>query len=64
MKRATRPLQVKCEDCGQRIIVTLAKEGVCPACRIAHQGSIVDIRIRKTTTAGNDRITCPQSETG
>ena len=56
MKRAIRPPQyVKCEDCGKRIMVRLAKKGICPACRVAHQGTIIDIRIsKKSATADSD----------
>jgi hypothetical protein len=65
MKRATRPPHVKCNDCGQRIIVTLAKKGICPACRVAYQGLIIDIRISdKSTTAERGRRTRPWNESG
>lgn len=47
MKRIKKsPQYVTCRDCGKRIILTLAKKGVCPACHVAEWGHpILDVRI-------------------
>jgi len=55
MKRTIRPQYIRCQDCGKRIMVTLAKKGICPACRVANQGTIIDIRIsEKSATTERD----------
>jgi len=41
MKRGVkRPQYAKCEDCGKRFMVVMAKKVVCPSCHGAKQGII------------------------
>jgi hypothetical protein len=55
VKHAKRPPQyIICQDCGKRIMVALAKKGICPACHVAEQGLIIDIRISDKST-GKER---------
>jgi DNA-directed RNA polymerase subunit RPC12/RpoP len=35
-----RPQYAKCEDCGSRFMVVMAKKTVCASCHVAKQGMI------------------------
>jgi Zn finger protein HypA/HybF involved in hydrogenase expression len=60
VKRASRsPQYVTCQDCGKRIMVALAKKGICPACHVAEQGLIIDIRISEKSK-GKERGRSPR----
>jgi hypothetical protein len=50
MKRVAKLVQyVACQDCGKRIMATLAKKGICPACHVANHGPVTDVHISAAT---------------
>jgi hypothetical protein len=58
MKRAIGPTQyIKCQDCDKRIMVALAKKGICPACRV---GMILDVRISDKSATTEPLTSKPQ----